>query len=642
MSLPPGSAWSKPPVDDADNIQKFLDAMVRKNLAAFTNSKPISTKAKEEDEQSTSSTVDPILEPSGSQAMNWDSPGNPNYKSVADVTMQDAETDPSAGRENAGPSTPMSPLSPTEPDDLNTPQRTVTTRASPKQTATATNTAQPITNKTLTSPLSGGVRAPPSTPDAPPTGTVQQIISDAFGDLKVGSPPTIALGFSRHAPPHMAMKDRSQENTRPSGADDMPRFFSPAKLLSPEEKQQRDESFRRILALTSPNLPNLKENKTVLATTPPGKYEDRSGILESRWAENRQGTLERRISGSAAIPIVDPKSKAHTSPVSSAAAPSPSQKMHFNKPAVLSAAPFSPSRKFTVNSSPASSAGSSLPSPSVSGPEKAQTTRQSTPAARSLSITATLTVTSPPTSLKTRSPRSLSPDRDPGIKPESSVPSVTSWGPRLAEPQSSNSDFKVFDNKPNVNEANLFFSSWPKLTERDAARTQPPISSALRKRLADLHILAARVRRVTIVKLPPDSSAKFVQSLVFGGPLELLTVGSSSASVVFQHAEDCVKYYDATSNGLVYKGPDGKEEVCFVELAKEVDVVGGLLRGYIEKGFTRCVRAIGVDEDWSMPALLKMAGRKGRTVEHVIDGVNAAGVSDLRFYLHPYCFGLSG
>ena len=119
-------------------------------------------------------------------------------------------------------------------------------------------------------------------------------------------------------------------------------------------------------------------------------------------------------------------------------------------------------------------------------------------------------------------------------------------------------------------------------------------------------------------------------------------MGSSSASVVFQHAEDCVKYYDATSNGLVYKGPDGKEEVCFVELAKDVDVVGGLLRGYIEKGFTRCVRAIGVDEDWGMPALLKMAGRKGRTVEHVIDGVNAAGVSDLRFYLHPYCFGLSG
>jgi hypothetical protein len=60
MSLPPGSAWSKPPVDDAENVQRFLDAMVRKNLTAFTNSKPIPMKAKKEDEQSTSSTVGPL------------------------------------------------------------------------------------------------------------------------------------------------------------------------------------------------------------------------------------------------------------------------------------------------------------------------------------------------------------------------------------------------------------------------------------------------------------------------------------------------------------------------------------------------------------------------------------------------------
>ena len=107
-------------------------------------------------------------------------------------------------------------------------------------------------------------------------------------------------------------------------------------------------------------------------------------------------------------------------------------------------------------------------------------------------------------------------------------------------------------------------------------------------------------------------------------------VGATSASVVFQHAEHCLKYYDATSNGLVYKEADGKEQVCFVELGKDVDVVGGLMRGYIEKGITRCVRAVGVDEDWGMPALFKMAGRKGRKVEHIVDGVNAAGVSGLQ------------
>ena len=93
-------------------------------------------------------------------------------------------------------------------------------------------------------------------------------------------------------------------------------------------------------------------------------------------------------------------------------------------------------------------------------------------------------------------------------------------------------------------------------------------------------------------------------------------------------AGDCMKYYGDTSNGLVYeKDAKGRELVLFVELSKDVDVVGGLLQGWIAIGVTRCVRAVGVEADWSMDALVKIAERKNRKVEKIVDGQNAGGVS---------------
>ena len=90
---------------------------------------------------------------------------------------------------------------------------------------------------------------------------------------------------------------------------------------------------------------------------------------------------------------------------------------------------------------------------------------------------------------------------------------------------------------------------------------------------------------------------------------------------------DCKKFYDDTSNGLVYKKDDkGRELVLFVELSKDVDVVGGLLRGWIASGVTRCVRAVGVEAEWGMDGLLKMAERKNRKVEKIVDGHNPGGV----------------
>lgn len=89
-----------------------------------------------------------------------------------------------------------------------------------------------------------------------------------------------------------------------------------------------------------------------------------------------------------------------------------------------------------------------------------------------------------------------------------------------------------------------------------------------------------------------------------------------------------MKFYEETSNGLVYeKDAKGRELVLFVELSKDVDVVGGLLQGWIASGVTRCVRAVGVEADWGMDGLLKIAERKNRKVEKIVDGQNPGGVS---------------
>lgn len=95
------------------------------------------------------------------------------------------------------------------------------------------------------------------------------------------------------------------------------------------------------------------------------------------------------------------------------------------------------------------------------------------------------------------------------------------------------------------------------------------------------------------------------------------------------NAEECEQYYDETSNGIVYKkDSQNREMVVYVDLAKDVDVVGGLLQDWIEAGFTRCVRAVGADEDWDLGGLKKMAESKGRKIEGIQDSKNAAGVSD--------------
>lgn len=205
-------------------------------------------------------------------------------------------------------------------------------------------------------------------------------------------------------------------------------------------------------------------------------------------------------------------------------------------------------------------------------------------------------------------------------------PKVTT-GPGTTEPQPGrSSEIEDLEHK-------AIFDAWPVSEERSRPSEFSKTPSRIPLGMAADPKTAAKVRKVIIKDLPRDSTTSFVASLVYGGALEEIYIRSSaagnfSAVVRFLDAEDCKKFYEETANGLVYKkDAKGRELVLFVELSKDVDVVGGLLQGWIASGVTRCVRAVGVEAKWDMKGLLMIAERKNRKVEKILDGQNAGGVS---------------
>jgi hypothetical protein len=135
----------------------------------------------------------------------------------------------------------------------------------------------------------------------------------------------------------------------------------------------------------------------------------------------------------------------------------------------------------------------------------------------------------------------------------------------------------------------------------------------------------ARPRKVILTGLPMTADNTLVASLIHGGTIETFKLhpafelsATKTATVLFADADAAQKYYDTYPNGLAFKH-GGRKYVTFVEMGKEVDVLGSLMRGQLEAGASRVVRATGADEDWGMGALLKLAQGKGRKVEGIAD-----------------------
>ena len=110
--------------------------------------------------------------------------------------------------------------------------------------------------------------------------------------------------------------------------------------------------------------------------------------------------------------------------------------------------------------------------------------------------------------------------------------------------------------------------------------------------------------------------------------MEYIHIGSEDSAVVrFLHASDCMSFYDETDNGLVYsKEKNGQEKVIWVVLGKDVDVIKGNLGRWITEGRTRCVKAIGVDNKFTLEQMKVLASERGRSLEDIEESKNEKGV----------------
>ena len=129
-----------------------------------------------------------------------------------------------------------------------------------------------------------------------------------------------------------------------------------------------------------------------------------------------------------------------------------------------------------------------------------------------------------------------------------------------------------------------------------------------------------------------------ITSLLWGGAIESFKILQQSedygtiAEAFFVSGDAAKAFYDATPNGLrVKKG--GNIHDVMIDMGKEPDVIGSQLQEWLDKGATRCVKAIGVDAGWGTAGLVRLAeGSKKitRKVEQILEGNTPAGV---RFFV---------
>ncbi|KAF2996068.1 hypothetical protein E8E13_003965 [Curvularia kusanoi] len=127
-----------------------------------------------------------------------------------------------------------------------------------------------------------------------------------------------------------------------------------------------------------------------------------------------------------------------------------------------------------------------------------------------------------------------------------------------------------------------------------------------------------------------------LQALVWGGKLESISMpesGSEQAQVKFLTPEACQTYLDSTQNGIELHG-DTKKTFVFVDKHSEPNSINDVIQNCIDGNASRCVRAVGADDDWSDEALVKLAGGRQqipRDIDCVRQGKTARGHHYLEF-----------
>jgi hypothetical protein len=121
--------------------------------------------------------------------------------------------------------------------------------------------------------------------------------------------------------------------------------------------------------------------------------------------------------------------------------------------------------------------------------------------------------------------------------------------------------------------------------------------------------------------------------MIQGGPLESIYLSSTRAAVLFLHADDCLKFFLSAANGIVYGNLAGRDLVAFVELGKDVDVIGGQLQLLIDTDATRCVRVVGVGAEVTREELEGLPRVRRHAIEHMQEqkGKNGVRIVVFRF-----------
>ncbi|KAL0263206.1 hypothetical protein SLS55_002184 [Diplodia seriata] len=194
--------------------------------------------------------------------------------------------------------------------------------------------------------------------------------------------------------------------------------------------------------------------------------------------------------------------------------------------------------------------------------------------------------------------------------------------PVFVEPASSQQK----KNSSNGLENKFQFDEWPTQGARPFGGKWYPMQMPLT--VIDLGI-GAQKRLIKLTNLPISSSVASIQALVWKGRIEKFeyTPGNSFAWVLFMRGQDCEKYFADTANGIQH--PDGNRTI-WVEMGDPV-TVNETLRGLYDAGHTRCVRAVGADEDWGEAALVKLASAKKRKLERIVNGANPKGLRVIEF-----------
>ncbi|KAL9615913.1 MAG: hypothetical protein Q9160_009151 [Pyrenula sp. 1 TL-2023] len=153
-----------------------------------------------------------------------------------------------------------------------------------------------------------------------------------------------------------------------------------------------------------------------------------------------------------------------------------------------------------------------------------------------------------------------------------------------------------------------FFSSWGDRVERPGHKP-------------------ARIRTIILNGLPRDTTFALVQSLVFGGALELIHLipEKSAAYVTYIDPEKCDKFYNTHANGITFASTDGRKTFCEVNRLKTVEPISGVLNAQLECGATRAIVATGVDEEWRLRALQKIGEVNGGTLVAVNETIKDTG-----------------